>query len=455
MATFLDILNGGEAATTVVTNQTPQVEPLGGPSRVADIMDRFPEELYQQGPDTHLWRFMEALCGDAGAGLLKKQTYLARLTDEAEILQYTDLDTFYVHHFSFKRLRNEIYELDTETQTMSADEWDDVNNKDESYRHRVQTFFNATRLGCTVDGMAMASEAGSGVPAEVRENYRYIFDRYSDDPLGLTPVGRTESVNEFIVMPRLVRDDGTLIPDVSYETPYDFGVRVDVPSFAGSIQTPDSFTAARPVPIPSARRTTGLTQTETPAQFLNPDIHRNMLDILDRLRPVTTVVTVTGQQFRTGAIEVGASAASSERIILSRFVNGNPEVQWPDVNRELGMFIESGVENEATYYANQQAELLVIFHTIEGISTYQDAAVLDDYYNTPGFYLSPSANPASDGTGTIAPVDLHASTHIGEFSPQVVQVFPFLSAPGQSPDFNPYNATPAQNTTLLVNGKWS
>src|SRR5687767_3676974 len=103
------------SSSTVFTDQAPQIEPLDGPTRTMEIMDRFPEAVYQQGPDTHLFKFMEALCGDAGAGLIKKQSYLARLADEAEILQYTDLDNFYVQHFSFRRLRNEIYDLDTDT----------------------------------------------------------------------------------------------------------------------------------------------------------------------------------------------------------------------------------------------------------------------------------------------------------------------------------------------------
>src|SRR4051812_34431915 len=95
---------GGDATLVEQPSDNPIVEPIGGPSDIDSLMDRFPENVYHKGRDTHLYRLLTALCGDAGAGLIKKQAFVARLFSEAEIVNFEDLDKFYAGHFKFKRL---------------------------------------------------------------------------------------------------------------------------------------------------------------------------------------------------------------------------------------------------------------------------------------------------------------------------------------------------------------
>src|SRR4051812_19849418 len=92
---------GDEPTLIIAASSGGLVEPLDGPGNVDTIIDRFPETVYDQSRDTHLYRFLAALTGDAGAGLLKKQTFTARLRNEGELLTFTDLDSFYVQHFRF------------------------------------------------------------------------------------------------------------------------------------------------------------------------------------------------------------------------------------------------------------------------------------------------------------------------------------------------------------------
>lgn len=149
MASYLSSFpdNSGDRTTTSLVRADPIIEPLAGPPRIQELMDRFPESTYAQGPDTHLYKFLEALCGDAGAGLLRKQTYIARLQGEAEVISYRDLDSFYTTHFRFGRIRPEVYSFDTDVDALTPDEWSDVQLKDARYRHRAQKLFAATRLG--------------------------------------------------------------------------------------------------------------------------------------------------------------------------------------------------------------------------------------------------------------------------------------------------------------------
>lgn len=427
-------LTTGDAPISTQVPQNPTVEPLSGPVPMAHLMRRFPEQVYQQGPDTHLYHFVSALCGDAGAGLLKKQSYLARLAIEGEVLQYTSIDDFYVQHFGFKRLRTEVYDLDPTTMTMTPAEWDDITSKDDSYKHRIQSFFAAARLGPTKAGMELAAEAGSGVECEVRPHYRFIYDAYSDDPLGIDPVGRTESVNEFVVLPRV---KGTSLIDTAYEADFDYAATPSIPSY--SIPTPSSHEAGRPITIENARTVDG-TITEVSTLHLDAYAHHNMLDVLDRLRPVTSTVTLRGQQFRRSQVSVNSVASSSDRIRMSRFINGSPQVEWPSPDRETGYFIEADVENENRYYANQHTEILVLFHTIEGVIAYTDDALSDTAYNTTSFY--------EDGSG-IPPRVIYESTHDGSFSNFAIAVYPALAFENDRSHSVAYTL-PAQNTVLTL-----
>jgi len=411
MASYLSSFpdNSGDRTTTSLVRADPIIEPLAGPPRIQELMDRFPESTYAQGPDTHLYKFLEALCGDAGAGLLRKQTYIARLQGEAEVISYRDLDSFYTTHFRFGRIRPEVYSFDTDVDALTPDEWSDVQLKDARYRHRAQKLFAATRLGSSPQGMAYAAEAGSGVECEVREHYLYIFDQYSDDPLGLEAYGKSSAPGEFVVMPRLGDNDGNFAADYAFDVQFIRQAQFHVPAHGTTrpMEMDAVYSTEQHVPREAVE---GIVARGW--YFLLPDLHRNMLDVLDRLRPVGSLMSVLPQEYRH--IEVNPSPvvdSSTERFLPTRFVSGKPDVSWPTPSAVDANFIEGGIEAQAVNYADAQIELPDIFHTIETVMAYSESALNDANYGTTAF---------------AATFPQHQSEHVGTFPASVADVYPFL-----------------------------
>jgi len=252
--------------STVFTTNNIAVEPLGGPTSVEDVMDRFPEETYQQGRDTHIYRLLAALCGDSGAGLAKKQAYAARLRYEAEFVNFKVLNDIYISQFQFQRLRNETYTFDLDVEALSATQWNQVEKAEQSYYHRMAKWWTATRLGNSPEGIRLAAEAGTGVECDISEHYRFIYDQYADLQLGIKPDGFTLSTSEFVVIPRFTPSE-----DVSFETPYEKMWVFDPPVFA---------TGTRPVPAPS-----------------NPD---DLTTVLTYVAPPAAKVELVGETTATG-----------------------------------------------------------------------------------------------------------------------------------------------------------
>jgi len=230
--------NTGATQTLFTTNNVAVIEPLNGPTSVEEVMDRFPEETYQQGRDTHLFRLLTALCGDSGAGLAKKQAYAARLRYEAEFVEFDILSDVYVAQFQFQRLANETYGFDVNVDALTPTQWDQVQLADQSYYHRMQTWWQAVRYGNSGEGLRLAAEAGTGVDCDIVEHWRFIHDLYSDLKLGLKPSGFTNSNEEFVVIPRFVASKDE---DVTYSTGTERLWTFTPVTLSG---------AARPVPAP-------------------------------------------------------------------------------------------------------------------------------------------------------------------------------------------------------------
>src|SRR5574340_24720 len=146
MPTLNEIVGGNQSGiTTVFTTDNVAIEPLSGPTSVDDLMDRFPEETYQQGHDSHLYRFLQALTGDSGAGLAKKQAYAARLKYEAEFVQFDILNLVYNSQFRFQRLADETYTYNVNADALTPTQWDAVLLADQSYYHRMSEWWTAVR----------------------------------------------------------------------------------------------------------------------------------------------------------------------------------------------------------------------------------------------------------------------------------------------------------------------
>lgn len=190
----------------------PVVEPMDGPLFVEHLMARFPEEVYSKSRDSHLYRFLTALVGDSGAGILKKESLLARLHLESALLSLRGLDNLYSPLVGINRAPNERYSIDPSGSTLTKEEWDAIAAADASYRRRAIGYLQAAHQGGTLQGIKEAASAAIGRDVSVVENYKYIFDKKSDNPINYQKFGDTDSVSEFIICPSVGKSSSDNFP---------------------------------------------------------------------------------------------------------------------------------------------------------------------------------------------------------------------------------------------------
>jgi hypothetical protein len=193
--------------TPTITDSVRQsffIEALRGPRQPASYLDRFPDTVYSKAIDSLLVRFMYALLGPVGVGQLKREFLDARLQIEEAGLSTVDLDSAYGSVFGLARLAEETYQLDANAALLPAAQRAQILAQDASFRNRAITFLKGARAGGTVLGVTLAATSGLNRPVEVFENYKALYDRYSDRPLGLPFLGSTRQTNEAIVVPRQI-----------------------------------------------------------------------------------------------------------------------------------------------------------------------------------------------------------------------------------------------------------
>jgi len=462
MASLNDIeIRGDEELVKSVTGRE-QVEPIGAPPLPENLMDRFPEPIYQQGRDTHLFRFIQALCGESGAGLVAKLSYYARLPQEANLLEFSDLDTLYTSHFDFRRLAFETYDDDFSTFN-TQDVWDALRRKDRSYADRFALFMRACQLGGTPDGIALAAAAGIGADVDVVENYNFVYDQYSDCQLGIDQVGRSTSTSEFTLVPRLFDEDGDPIVDIDGgDMTYTSSFRNQPPDINEVV--PDA--AAREVLVNPIKRNllegmsvmSGTSAYEVGEEdeftHLLPELEHNALQLVDRLRPVGAYMSMDPQRKRMRTVSPASDPfASSERFDLIRFVNGTSTVEWPPVQNSKGFFIEANVEKQAPH-ANNAIEWPIVFLTIDTAIAYDWRAKSDTTYGTSAFYTSTAdaAGAARKLVWTKSPPPLakYVSYHSGTFGNLFKKVFPSVLSDDAANNSFPPSYVIAKNNTPLV-----
>lgn len=159
--------------------------PLLPPKSTELRMEHFDEQIYTADDTTILYRFLDAMCGDAGAGSLKKEILIQRLSGALDGIYGNSLDYIFGGIRFLSRVSSESYTFDTETAMLTSTQWDEVFAKDAAYRNRIREFFIAAGKGSTVDGIRQAVHAATSADCQVMEAWRYI------DNFGLTGgVGR-------------------------------------------------------------------------------------------------------------------------------------------------------------------------------------------------------------------------------------------------------------------------
>ncbi|QZE10479.1 hypothetical protein SEA_SCOOBYDOOBYDOO_133 [Mycobacterium phage ScoobyDoobyDoo] len=165
------------------------------PSKSTELrMDHFDQNVYVADATTILYKFMDALCGDAGAGSLKKEIFIQRLSGAISGIYGSDLDYIFGNAAFLSRSPSESYPYDPMTQMLTSDQWDEVQTKDAWYRARITEYFRACSAGGTVEGIRLAVHAACSVDCEIMENWRYIDDFGLGSNVGRAPVSSRQEV---------------------------------------------------------------------------------------------------------------------------------------------------------------------------------------------------------------------------------------------------------------------
>ena len=161
-------------------------------------LEHFDETVYTADSTTVVFKLIDAICGDSGAGSLKKASFMKRLSVALETLWFTDLDYIFGGIGFLSRSEEESYDYDPSLDMLTSEQWDEIRIKDSWYKARVRDFFEAASLGGTPEGINMAVVAATSAECDIYEIWRYKDDFGLTQYLGRSPV---TSRSEFVVRP--------------------------------------------------------------------------------------------------------------------------------------------------------------------------------------------------------------------------------------------------------------
>jgi hypothetical protein len=488
---------------TAVIDQSFFLAPLGGPQHPQNYLDRFPESVYNLTLDSHLVKLMYALLGPSGVGWLRKNYLQARLLLEDYGIETFDLDDFFGDPIRFGRILEEVYDQDPRA-LIPRDQWEEIRTKDAAYRSRALDYVTGARAGNTPLGMHLVARAGLGHECEIIENYRYMYDQLTDDPLGLASFGKTNSTEEMIVLPRreLPQDEAQVITIINSPAGGTFTLFFPVGTESANTTAPLAYNADRstiasalmalpsighgnviveggPLPdIPVKITFTGdLGFRDVPqlqaipafaASGLSPDIYvtteqsgidqvdevvsisprdqHYLRDALEHIKPVTTIVTYTSASGLKSAQVWNNSLSTSSYTEVVRFVVGQAGVPWPVVDAQH--WIEASVEHQAPRALDDLQHHYRGFHNIAEMVAYNESAIADSSYLTSNW---PNVR------------DNYRNSQVGPFSQYQRTLYPPLDT-GYPTDFvyaadrsladyaEPLSVTANSEGTALING---
>jgi hypothetical protein len=457
-----------ETTTSPTYSQTVDqrvfIEPLGGPTNPSNMLDRFPDAIYNKSPDTHFVKFMYSLLGPAGLGWIKKNYLEAKLKLYAHGFTSFDIEKYYGDPFRFGRILLEELSEDPEG-SLTREQWEVIKSRDESYRKRAITYFNAMRAGGTPEGLELAAQSGLDHSGFIIENYKYLFDQHSDEPLGLAYYGKTASTEEFVIVPRQTESQsekqvisfaevssvsGTFqleyngqrtgllnynINQFEVETALQElgnigadGVRVTggpnpnpfIVTFTGPLAGQDVPTIKTisnlldnlgdPVEMFVRVIIGGVAPVDEVVKLSDEHMH-NAQTAVDFLRPVNSLpTTYSGAGTRTRQA-YSAVHASSSYVEAVKYVTGSESVDWPETD-SLN-WIEPGKEKEARRIQGDLQAHYTQHHSINGVTAYTDQALSDPDY-----------------TRLLSVLDNYKSEHVGQYDPNASFTFQFLKKNG-------------------------
>lgn len=489
--------DGNSPSFTQKVNMSVFIEPFGGPTHPLNALDRFPDSIYHKTPDTHFVRFMYSLLGPAGLGWIKKQYLEAKLTLYAQGFNSFQIEKYYGDPFSFGRILEEELPEDPEG-LLTREEWEKIKAKDESYRSRAITFFNAARAGGTPEGMELAAQSGLNHPAFIWENYKSLFDAHSDEPLGLPNYGRTTSTEEFIVIPRqtvsrseqqviffaeVTASEGTFqLLFNGHETPFlpytanNFEIEEALQALS-NIGKGNVLVTGGPNPNPITITFTGLLSNQdvptieavsrikdnegNPIQMfvrslvggvksvdevavLSDEYQHNAQTAIDYLRPLNTLPTPnSGSGTRTRQY-FGSIHASSSYIEGIKFVTGSENIDWP--KPDSLNWVEPGKEVESKRIQGDLQAHYVAYHTISNVTSSTTHVGRYDVRATSNFDFLAAISDDSRVFGAINAIPACASPMEITSNLEGEEIFPLVE--GQ------ISATPIEGQVTIQPSTW-
>jgi hypothetical protein len=456
--------------TTVTTpdftgfvDQSFFLAPLGGPQNPVSYLDRFPESIYNKTIDSHLVRFVYAMLGPAGVGWLRKNYLDARLKLEEYGLDTFDLDQFYGNPLGFGRIIEEMYDV-SPTGLVDRLEWEQIRSKDASYRNRAIDYVQGAKAGNTPLGMHLVARSGLGHECEVVEQYKYLYDQLADDPLGLPNLGFTSSLSEMVIIPRreLPQSEIQVLYVNGDPTGGTFTLFFPVGNQATNQTAPLAYNSTRavvqaalenigtigsgnvrvtggPLPVtpleilftgklanrdvPQLQVNYSLTGGTLPTMivttkrsgidqvdevvYIAPRDQHYLTEAINRIKPVTTIVTFGKGQGTRSTQTFNTVTATSTYNEVVRYVTGQQGIQWPE--RSNVRWIEKGVEHRAPRAFDDLTHHYSGFHNLANVVAYTDAALDDPDYENDAAVLARYPNE-----------------HIGPFTQYQNSLFPVL-----------------------------
>lgn len=191
--------------TPTSTNTAPadsQVMPYFAPRSTQARLRHFTTGVYNVGPDTYLYKLTDALCGDSGAGSLKKELLVSRMQSNLNSTYFTDLDNTFGNFAGLVRFASETYTYDPANQMLTSDQWNEVRCKDAAYRARIKSFMLALSQGGNDQGFILMCRAATGYDSHLSETWKNI-DEVNEGRSPFAIFGRlgTSIRNEVVIQP--------------------------------------------------------------------------------------------------------------------------------------------------------------------------------------------------------------------------------------------------------------
>jgi hypothetical protein len=290
-----------------VDGLTPVTDPIIPDRVVVDRLTHLDPTLYDLRDFSHLMRLLKTLLGAPGAGGLRKQITMRRLSGSLSGTHFLDLDGFWGALFTVGRISAETMPLNTDgtsfnpmTQIADHDTWDDVASRDGMYRSRITQFARAVNQGATYYGILAAAEALLSVECDLIESWTYA---------DLIPPGTLASAinaNTWFV----VRSQ---YPTYGDANGLSWGV------LEGGVQLPGQ--------APLANRGEVIIR---PKREISQEEKRQVARVLDTIRPAGTLLTVldSGDEIQQG-VPVRSVWADSEAWDVVSVVTERPGLVNP------------------------------------------------------------------------------------------------------------------------------